>query len=62
VLTIRAPAGVAVFVDGRSVGVGPTVVVPAEKRTYKVMVVVGGKLRERQVTFPAQRMIDLGAN
>jgi S1-C subfamily serine protease len=59
VLSVRAPAGVAVFVDGRSVGVGPLVVVPAEPGPHKVFAVVGDKLRERKLTFPADREVDL---
>jgi S1-C subfamily serine protease len=59
VLTIRAPDKVAVFVDGKSVGVGPVVTVPAEPRTYKVFVVAGTALRERRVTFPDTREVDL---
>jgi hypothetical protein len=59
VLTIRAPAGVPIFVDGRAVGVGPVVTVAAEPKTYTVLAVVGGQLRERKVAYPAQREVDL---
>jgi serine protease Do len=59
VLTIRAPAGVSIFVDGKSVGVGPAVTVAAEARTYKVFAVVGGQMHQRSVTFPADRDVDL---
>ena len=59
VLTIRAPQKVPVFVDGKNVGVGPVVTVPAEARTYKVFVVAGTTLRERQITFPTTREVDL---
>jgi S1-C subfamily serine protease len=59
VLVVRAPAGVAVFVDGRMAGTGPRVVVPAEARTYEVFAVIGGAMKKVQVTYPAERTVEL---
>jgi S1-C subfamily serine protease len=59
-LTLRAPRGVAIFVDGRNVGVGPEVQVPAESKSYDVFAVVAGKMRQRKIRFPETRVVDLG--
>ncbi|MFT3709372.1 MAG: serine protease [Archangium sp.] len=59
VLTVRAPAGVQVFVAGKGVGSGPLVVVPHPIQATRVYAVVDGQLRERIVTL-ADREIDLG--
>jgi S1-C subfamily serine protease len=59
-LTVRAPRGVAIFVDGRYVGVGPEVQVPAEDKAYEVFAVVAGKMRQRKVRYPETKLVDLG--
>lgn len=59
VLTLRAPRGVAIFVDGRNVGVGPEVQLPAEGKSYDVFAVIAGKMHQRKVRFPETRLVDL---
>jgi S1-C subfamily serine protease len=59
VLTITAPKGVAVFVDGKMAGTGPRVVVPAQPKTYEIFAVIGGKMKKVQIDYPAQRTVDL---
>jgi len=58
-LTVRAPAGVPVFVDGVMAGKGPVVTVAARPRGYEVFAVVGGQMRKKKVTVPAEREVDL---
>lgn len=58
-LVVLAPKAVNVFVDGKMRGVGPRVVVPAVKGTYHVFIVVGGKMKESKVKYPATRTVDL---
>lgn len=54
-LTLTAPSGVPIFVDGVMRGVGPRVVLPAEAKTYDVFAVIEGKLSRIQVTWPAEK-------
>lgn len=58
-LTIVAPKGVPVFVDGVRVGTGPEVVIPAEPKTYEVLAVIGGSMKRMQVKFPETRTVEL---
>jgi S1-C subfamily serine protease len=58
-LVVTVPVGLPVFVDGKMVGTGPRVVVPVDKRTHEVFVVVKGQMRRKQVSFPEQREVDL---
>ncbi len=60
-VTITAPAGVPVFVDGVHVGVGPTVQATVENGTHEVMAVIGGQMVKQRVTFPATRAVALHA-
>ncbi len=60
-LTILAPAGVPVFVDGRLAGKGPIVVVIAEKRPYEVFAVIDGERRAATLEHPGTPRVDLGA-
>jgi S1-C subfamily serine protease len=57
--TVEAPAGVAVFVDGKMAGTGPRVVVPAEPRVYEVFAVIGGTMKRLKVRYPADRKVTL---
>ncbi|MDR0966192.1 MAG: serine protease [Myxococcales bacterium] len=57
-LVVLVPADVPLFVDGKMVGKGPRVVLPAEARAYEVSAVIGGQLRREEVSFPAQRRLD----
>ncbi len=52
-LTIVAPKGVPVFVDGALVGKGPRVVIAGKKKRYEVSAVIGGKLQKKAFDFPA---------
>jgi S1-C subfamily serine protease len=58
-LTIRAPAGVAVFVDGKMAGTGPVVTVPATARTYEVFAVIDGAMKKARVRYPGERTVEL---
>jgi S1-C subfamily serine protease len=58
-LTVTAPAGVPVFVDGKMAGTGPRVVVPAEPRSYEVFAVIDGAMKKRRLRYPDERAIDL---
>jgi S1-C subfamily serine protease len=58
-LVITAPAGVPIFVNGKMVGTGPRVVVPATAQTYEVFAVIQGTMRQAKLTFPAQKTVDL---
>lgn len=58
-LVIQAPEGTPVFVDGKLVGQGPRVVVPAVSRSYEIFAVRGGKMDKKMVTYPAQREVTL---
>ena len=58
-LAMQAPAGVPVCVDGKMVGKGPRVVVPAQPKVYEVFAVVGGVMQKRRVRYPAERVVKL---
>jgi len=58
-LTVRAPEGVPVFVDGVMVGKGPVVSVSAMPRAYEVFAVVKGQMRKKKVVVPDERVVDL---
>lgn len=49
----------AVFVDGKMVGVGPQVRVPASRRTYQVFAVIHGAMKRVQVRYPEQQSVEL---
>lgn len=50
-LTIRAPAGVPVFIDGRNVGVGPLLVVERPAKRVEAFAVVNGAMVKKTVNF-----------
>lgn len=56
-LTIHAPAGVPVFVDGALAGVGPTVVSRVPAGRHEVFAVICGKMVAQTVEFP--KTVDL---
>lgn len=58
-LAIRAPAGAAVFVDGRLVGKGPTLTVELDAGAHKVSAVIGGALRELAIQMPRAEPLEL---
>jgi serine protease Do len=57
-LVITAPAGVAVFVDGKMAGKGPRVVVPAQDRTYEIFAVIDGQMQRQRATYPRIRKVE----
>ena len=59
VLVVNAPAGVAVFVDGKMAGTGPRVVVSAEAKTYEVFAVIGGAMKKVKVKYPEEHEVEL---
>jgi serine protease Do len=58
-LTILAPEGVPIFVDGKMAGTGPRLIVPAEPRVYEVFAVIGGVMSKQRVRFPETTTVDL---
>ncbi len=54
-ITVRAPEGVPVFVDGVMRGTGPEVFAPVEPGEHELMVVIGGAQRRATIRFPQQR-------
>lgn len=58
-LTIRAPAGVPVFLDGAMKGMGPRLVVLAVPGTHEVFAVIGGRMSKATVHFPDTRLVEL---
>ena len=59
VLTIQAPRGVAVFVDNKLAGTGPTVVVVVESGVHEVFAVIQGHMVKKRVLYPKTREIVL---
>lgn len=58
-LVVRAPKNVPILVDGQMLGQGPQLAFFADKKTYNIMAVVGGRMRQQQVAFPAVKLVDL---
>ena len=58
-LTIEAPSGTPVFVDGKMVGTGPRVLVMAEPRSYEIFAVIGGVMKKLKVRYPEQHRVTL---
>jgi S1-C subfamily serine protease len=58
-LTVRAPRGVPIFVDGAMVGVGPVVVLPPPEREVELAATAFGQLSRRKVTGGAAQVIEL---
>lgn len=58
-LTLRAPTGVPIFLDGKNVGVGPMVVVPSPKQTTEAFAVIDGAMT-RLAVAPTDHDVRLG--
>ena len=58
-LTVRAPAGVPILIDGQMAGKG-RVIIFADKPRYEVMAVVAGVMYRQVVEFPKVRTVQLG--
>ncbi|HVE82072.1 MAG TPA: trypsin-like peptidase domain-containing protein [Myxococcales bacterium] len=59
-ISISAPKGVPIFVNGVMSGTGPRIVIPATAgKPYDVFAVVAGQMRRARATFPADREIVL---
>jgi len=58
-ISIQAPKGMPVFLDGKLVGTGPVVRVSVKDGQYDIFTMVGGKRRSKQVRFPDERTVDL---
>lgn len=58
-LVVRAPKNVPILVDGQMLGQGPQLAFFAEKKSYTVMAIVAGQMRQKKVAFPAVRLVDL---
>lgn len=57
-LSISAPSGVPIFVDGKMAGRGPRVIYAAHGRTYEVFVVIDGVMKKRRVHYPEDKTIE----
>lgn len=59
-VTVNAPEGIPVFVNGRMAGTGPRVVVPASgDQLYEVFAVIRGSIVKAKVAYPAAREVTL---
>jgi serine protease Do len=58
-LTILAPSGTPVLVDGSLAGSGPQVTLRAVPKKYAISAVIGGQLRRLVIEFPKDRVVDL---
>jgi hypothetical protein len=58
-LTIHAPPGVPVFVNGKMAGTGPRVALVAEHAVLEVSAVVGGVMKKKSVRYPAEKVVEL---
>jgi len=58
-LTIKAPAGVPIFVNGQMAGKGPKIVIDAKNSDYIVFAVIKGKMKKVEFTYPNKKIIEL---
>jgi S1-C subfamily serine protease len=58
-LTITAPEGVPIFVNGKMMGKGPEVIVQVSEGEHEVFAVVKGKMNKRKVEFPKTKAVSL---
>jgi S1-C subfamily serine protease len=58
-LTVTAPEGVPIFVNGDMVGKGPEVIVQVSDGEHEVFAVVKGKMNKKKVRFPESKEISL---
>lgn len=58
-LTINAPDGVPVFVNGTMVGTGPELVVQISDGEHEIFAVINGEMNKKTVAFPATREMSL---
>ncbi|TDP62690.1 trypsin-like peptidase [Bradymonas sediminis] len=56
-LTIRAPKGVPIFVNGRAIGKGPRLRITPTAGSLEVFVVIGGKMQKKTISYPKTREI-----
>ena len=52
-VTLRAPEGVPIFMDGKNVGIGPIVVLVRPDREVEAFAVIGGKMMRAKVAKDA---------
>lgn len=59
-VTVNAPPGIPVFVNGEMAGTGPRVILPASaNQAYEIFAVISGSIVKAKVTYPAQREVTL---
>jgi S1-C subfamily serine protease len=58
-LRVKAPAGVAVFLDGVLAGPGPRLSVSAKPGEHEVMAIIDGRMQRRRFIFPETRTVAL---
>lgn len=57
---IKAPEGVAIFLDGQMVGVGPSLTLPMTPGEHRAFVLIDGQMNERVFSYPETQSIRLG--
>jgi serine protease Do len=60
-LTVIAPEGAPVFVDGASVGKGPRVTAAVSPGEHEALAIIGGAAVRQRVTFPGTASVELKA-
>ena len=58
-LSVSAPAGVPIFVNGRTIGKGPAATYCGEPGTLEVFAILGGKMVKKRVVYPKTKKVDL---
>ena len=58
-LTVAAPKGVPVFVDGKMVGKGPKVMLQLSDGAHEVFAVVKGEMKKKKVVYPKVKKVTL---
>jgi S1-C subfamily serine protease len=61
-LTVHAPEGVPIFVDGEMIGKGPRVRVTLSEGSHEVFAVIGGEMHKETIAYPKVREISLRPN
>jgi S1-C subfamily serine protease len=58
-LTVSAPEGVPIFINGKMVGKGPEVIVQLSDGEHEVFAVIKGKMKKKKVQFPKAKEVSL---
>ncbi len=58
-LTVKAPKGIPVFVDGKMVGKGPKVMLQLSNGAHEVFAVIKGVMKKKKVVYPKVKKVTL---